>query len=226
MTDSDEETALEHALKIVVIGDGASGKTSLCSRFSQEQFGKSYKQTIGLDFFMKRIQLPGNVHATLQIWDIGGQTIGGPMLDKYVYGAHGALIVYDITNQASFDNLEDWVNTVRKFTSEQEKPPHLALVANKTDLEHMRAVKIDKHMKFAEKYQMSSHFVSSKTGDSVALCFQKITADILGIQLTRNEMEQQIAVVRAELPAEPQQIVHKPTRSNRTNKKSNICNIQ
>lgn len=242
MGDSDDEATIDHVLKIVVVGDGASGKTSLCTRYSQDQFGKSYKQTIGLDFFTKRVQLPSNTHATLQIWDIGGQTIGGPMLDKYIYGAHAALLVYDVTNHASFENLEDWVNCVKKFTKDQEKPPHLALVANKTDLEHLRAVKLDKHQQFAEKYQTSSHFISAKTGDSVNLLFQKVAAEILGVQLTRNELEQQIAVVRAELPVDQPSALataKAPSKSGgttagatgassapKTNKKSNVCSIQ
>uniref|UniRef100_A0A8C7PKG1 Ras-related protein Rab-28 n=1 Tax=Oncorhynchus mykiss TaxID=8022 RepID=A0A8C7PKG1_ONCMY len=86
MSDSEEDSQ-DKQLKIVVIGDGASGKTSLATRFAQEAFGKQYKQTIGLDFFLKRITLPGNMNVTLQVWDIGGQSIGGKMLDKYVYGA-------------------------------------------------------------------------------------------------------------------------------------------
>uniref|UniRef100_A0A8C1XB47 RAB28, member RAS oncogene family n=1 Tax=Cyprinus carpio TaxID=7962 RepID=A0A8C1XB47_CYPCA len=86
MSDSEEEIQ-ERQLKIVLLGDGASGKTSLAIRFAQEAFGKQYKQTIGLDFFLKRITLPGNLNVTLQVWDIGGQTIGGKMLDKYIYGA-------------------------------------------------------------------------------------------------------------------------------------------
>ncbi|KAJ3587191.1 hypothetical protein NHX12_010789 [Muraenolepis orangiensis] len=57
MSDSEEESQ-ERQLKFVVIGDGASGKTSLATRFAQEAFGKQYKQTIGLDFFLKRITLP------------------------------------------------------------------------------------------------------------------------------------------------------------------------
>lgn len=60
-------------------------------------------------------------HFLLQIWDIGGQTIGGPMLDKYIFGAQGALVVYDVTNGASFENLEDWINLIKKFTKDQEK---------------------------------------------------------------------------------------------------------
>jgi Ras-related protein Rab-28 len=71
MTDSDDEQSLDKVLKLVVVGDGASGKTSMCTRFAQEQFVKNYRQTIGLDFFMKRIQLPGRIQVTLQVWDIG-----------------------------------------------------------------------------------------------------------------------------------------------------------
>uniref|UniRef100_A0A4W3HV97 RAB28, member RAS onco family n=1 Tax=Callorhinchus milii TaxID=7868 RepID=A0A4W3HV97_CALMI len=85
MSDSEEE-AQDRQLKVVILGDGASGKTSLATRFAQEAFGKQYKQTIGLDFFLKRLTLPGNLNVTLQVWDIGGQTIGGKMLDNIKCG--------------------------------------------------------------------------------------------------------------------------------------------
>uniref|UniRef100_A0A3B4C9R5 RAB28, member RAS oncogene family n=1 Tax=Pygocentrus nattereri TaxID=42514 RepID=A0A3B4C9R5_PYGNA len=131
MSDSEEDSQ-DRQLKMVLIGDGASGKTSLATRFAQEAFGKQYKQTIGLDFFLKRITLPGNLNVTLQVWDIGGQTIGGKMLDKYIYGAQGVLLVYDITNSQSFENLEDWYSMVKKANEESEVQPVIALVANKT----------------------------------------------------------------------------------------------
>ncbi|XP_070300365.1 ras-related protein Rab-28 isoform X1 [Salvelinus sp. IW2-2015] len=130
MSDSEEDSQ-DKQLKIVVIGDGASGKTSLATRFAQEAFGKQYKQTIGLDFFLKRITLPGNLNVTLQVWDIGGQTIGGKMLDKYVYGAQGVLLVYDITNYQSFKNLEDWYGMVKKANEESDVQPVVSLVGNK-----------------------------------------------------------------------------------------------
>ncbi|CAB1325651.1 unnamed protein product [Coregonus sp. 'balchen'] len=123
MSDSEEDSQ-DKQLKIVVIGDGASGKTSLATRFAQEAFGKQYKQTIGLDFFLKRITLP--------VWDIGGQTIGGKMLDKYVYGAQGVLLVYDITNYQSFENLEDWYGMVKKANEESDVQPVVSLVGNKS----------------------------------------------------------------------------------------------
>ncbi|NXW62530.1 RAB28 protein, partial [Eurystomus gularis] len=167
MSDSEEEESPDRQLKLVVLGDGTTGKTSLATRFAQETFGKQYKQTIGLDFFLKRIMLPGNLNVTLQVWDVGGQTIGGKMLDKYIYGAQGILLVYDITNGQSFENLEDWYNVVKKVNEESETQPLVALVGNKIDLEHMRTVKVDKHQRFCQENNFSSHFVSAKTGDSV-----------------------------------------------------------
>ncbi|XP_073661152.1 ras-related protein Rab-28 isoform X1 [Tursiops truncatus] len=189
MSDSEEESQ-DRQLKIVVLGDGTSGKTSLATCFAQETFGKQYKQTIGLDFFLRRIMLPGNLNVTLQVWDIGGQTIGGKMLDKYIYGAQGILLVYDITNYQSFENLEDWYSVVKKVSEESETQPLVALVGNKIDLEHMRTVKPEKHLRFCQENGFSSHFVSAKTGDSVFLCFQKVAAEILGIKLNKAEIEQ------------------------------------
>ncbi|XP_040479797.1 ras-related protein Rab-28-like [Ursus maritimus] len=130
MSDSEEESQ-DRQLKIVMLGDGTSGKTSLATCFAQEFFGKQYKQTIGLDFFLRRITLPGNLNVTLQVWDIGGQTIGGKMLDKYIYGAQGILLVYDTTNYQSFENLEDWYSVVKNVSKELETRPLVALVGNK-----------------------------------------------------------------------------------------------
>ncbi|XP_060044312.1 ras-related protein Rab-28 isoform X5 [Erinaceus europaeus] len=132
----------------------------------------------------------GNLNVTLQVWDIGGQTIGGKMLDKYIYGAQGIILVYDITNSQSFENLEDWYTVVKKVSEESETQPLVALVGNKIDLEHMRTVKAEKHLRYCQENGFSSYFVSAKTGDSVFLCFQKVAAEILGIKLNKAEIEQ------------------------------------
>ncbi|XP_043918521.1 ras-related protein Rab-28 [Protopterus annectens] len=221
MSDSEEEN-LERQMKFVILGDGASGKTSLAMRFAQDAFGKQYKQTIGLDFFLKRITLPGNISVTLQVWDIGGQTIGGRMLDKYIYGAQGVLLVYDISNYQSFENLEDWYAMVKKVNEEAENQPVVALVGNKIDLEHMRTVKADKHQRFCQENGFSSHFVSAKTGDSVSLCFQRVAADILGIKLNKAEMEQSQRVVKADIVNYSQEPVARTGNPPR----SSMCAVQ
>ena len=85
---SDEEGPEQLQCKIILIGDGAVGKTSVATRLQEDHFATAYKQTIGLDFFMKRIELPGEIQVALQVWDIGGQSIGSKMISNYIYGAH------------------------------------------------------------------------------------------------------------------------------------------
>ena len=99
-------TSLQY--KVILLGDGAVGKTSISVRFSEDQFSQQYKQTVGVDFFTKRIEINPRTQVTMQLWDIGGQSIGSKMLSSYVSGAHAVLLCYDITNYESFANLEDW----------------------------------------------------------------------------------------------------------------------
>jgi len=110
---------------------------------------------------------------------------------------------------------------VNKVSEESETQPLVALVGNKIDLEHMRTVKPEKHLRFCQENGFSSHFVSAKTGDSVFLCFQKVAAEILGIKLNKAEIEQSQHIVRAE-------IVKYPEEDNRhTNSaQSRICSVQ
>ncbi|RUS69614.1 hypothetical protein EGW08_022627 [Elysia chlorotica] len=223
MSDSEDESP-ERQLKLVVMGDGASGKTSLCMRYSQEQFSKQYGQTVGLDFYLKRINLQGSMNVALQVWDIGGQTLGGTMLSNYIFGAHGVLLVYDITNYSSFENLDDWFAAVKKVCGTGPMP-HMALVGNKSDLEHMRTVKSDKHLKFAQDHNMTSYFISAKTGDSVSLCFQKIAADILQVKLTKPEVEQHQRVVKAEIIDTNNSYAAASKKEQRSQPKSSLCVI-
>jgi Ras-related protein Rab-28 len=111
--DEDDDEMEQLQFKIILLGDGAVGKTSIAQRCCHDAFAASYKQTIGLDFFMHRLRV-GNKNIALQIWDIGGQSIGSKMLANYIYGAHAVLLCYDITNFDSFQNLEDWYRVVRK----------------------------------------------------------------------------------------------------------------
>ena len=96
--DEEDEEPENLQYKIVVLGNGTVGKTSLISRFCQDQFARSYKQTIGLDFFVKRVELPGNLNVTMQVWDIGGQSIFSKMITTYIFEANAVLLTYDITN--------------------------------------------------------------------------------------------------------------------------------
>ena len=91
--------------KIVVLGNGTVGKTSLISRFCQDQFARSYKQTIGLDFFVRRLELPDNVQVTMQVWDIGGQSIFSKMITTYIFEANAVSVNTQIFDQGLKEKL-------------------------------------------------------------------------------------------------------------------------
>jgi Ras-related protein Rab-28 len=222
-SDDDGDEIEQLQFKVVVLGDGAVGKTSITKRFVDDYFARQYKQTIGVDFFSKRVVLPGDVHVALQIWDIGGQTIGSKMIGNYIYGAQAVLLCYDITSYQSFQNLEDWLEVVKK-TFDSDSPPYVALVANKTDLQHLRTVKQEKHNHFADEGNMYSYFVSAKNGDHVNSTFYRIAAYLAGIVLTKSELESNTKVVQAEIINHPQ---HDPSQEKLvlTGKESR-CSIQ
>ena len=106
------------------------GKTSICMRFCDDFFASQYKQTIGVDFMSKKLSLPGAVNVTLQIWDIGGQSLGSKMIKNYIFGAHAVILAYDITNFQSFQDLDDWLDLVHA-TFKPDEMPYMALFGNK-----------------------------------------------------------------------------------------------
>ena len=226
---SDEPEFLQY--KVVILGDGTVGKTSLCMCLNEAQFQPKYKQTIGLDFFVKRIELPNNIHVALQIWDIGGQSIGSKMLSTYIYGAKAVVFIYDITNYQSFVNIEEWLQVV-KSTYAGSELPYLALIGNKTDLFHMQAVKLDKHNSFAELHSMYSYLVSAKTGDQVFTAFFRIAADLSGVVLSSSDIESSQKIIKAEIVAytnEEKPVVQKtnvtPPKEQVVPKKKSRCTI-
>jgi len=136
----------------------------------------------------------------MQIWDIGGQSLGSAMMKAYLTGADCLVLVYDITSNESFSNLEDWLEVAKKSLEEQEaKMPLCVLIGNKTDLSHVRTVKMAKHEQFAKDNGMGQFLVSAKTGDQVQTAFFRIAADLAGVPLTRPDVQVNSKVVRAEI---------------------------
>jgi len=187
-SDDSEDEAEHLQYKVILLGDGAVGKTSLATRFTGDHSSSSYKQTIGVDFFLKQMVLPSDFLVTLQLWDIGGQTIGGKMVGNYIYGAQAILLVYDITNYQSFVNLEEWLWLVKQ-TFGPTQMPYMTLVGNKMDLKHLQAVSQRRHRAFADRHVMQSCFVSAKTGESVVPCFLRLSADLAGVVLTQDDLD-------------------------------------
>ena len=99
-------------LKILLIGDSGAGKSSILQRFSDDCFAATFITTIGVDFRIKTIDIRGE-RIKLQIWDTAGQERFHTITTSYYRGAMGIMLVYDITNAKSFDNIAKWLRTIQ-----------------------------------------------------------------------------------------------------------------
>uniref|UniRef100_K3XC96 Ras-related protein Rab-28 n=1 Tax=Globisporangium ultimum (strain ATCC 200006 / CBS 805.95 / DAOM BR144) TaxID=431595 RepID=K3XC96_GLOUD len=197
------QTRGDPAIKLVLLGNGSVGKSSLIARFVDDGFTPVYKQTIGLDLYEKKLQFPRDQRLVLQVWDIGGQTINSKMIGKYLFGVNVALLCYDVTDAQSFSDAEDWLRVARLYSSsETGKPMHLYLVGNKIDLIAHRVISVEKHDEFIRKQKLQGGFlVSAQNGDNVLKTVYRISAAAAKIQVSDFELSFCDKVVRASIPA-------------------------
>jgi small GTP-binding protein len=155
----------EFRFKIVMLGDGAVGKTAMTTRFTQNSFDSDYKRTIGADFAVKRMVIPDiDAHVTLQCWDLAGQPRFEFVRQGFYRGARGGLLLYDVTRRRTFLNIDRWKEET-VANAGREIP--LVVVANKIDLVESRAVT----KKDGQSYAKENGFIyvesSALTGENV-----------------------------------------------------------
>ncbi|CAL5322901.1 unnamed protein product [Camellia sinensis] len=132
-------TEYDYLFKLLLIGDSGVGKSCLLLRFADDSYLDSYISTIGVDFKIRTVEQDGKT-IKLQIWDTAGQERFRTITSSYYRGAHGIIIVYDITDQESFNNVKQWLNEIDRYASENVNK---LLVGNKCDLTDNRAVSYD-----------------------------------------------------------------------------------
>ncbi len=161
--------------KIIVVGDGGVGKSTMIQRLTTGQFIPQ-KITIGTDLATIDIDT-GKVMVKLQIWDFGGERRFRFFLPNYCRGAMGCLLCYDLTRYISFENLNEWYQIVHENASN----PIFALVGGKYDLaEDKRVVKLNKAEEFKKKHNLDFFFeTSSKSGHNNQLIFKTLTESII-----------------------------------------------
>eukprot|EP01035_Chromulina_nebulosa_P027504 gene27504-36187_t len=125
--------------KLVFLGDQGVGKTSIITRFMYDSFDKNYQATIGIDFLSKTMYLEDRT-VRLQLWDTAGQERFRSLIPSYIRDSSVAVVVFDITNRASFLNTSKWIEDVR---NERGNDVIIILVGNKTDLSDKRQVSVD-----------------------------------------------------------------------------------
>jgi small GTP-binding protein len=162
------DMSAEYRYKIVMLGDGAVGKTAMTTRFTQNFFDSDYKRTIGSDFAIKRLALKDDkedeTQVTLQVWDLAGQPRFESVRQGFYRGARGGLLLYDVTRRRTFLNVDNWKEEAFKNLN-GEIP--LMLVANKVDLKDSRVVTTEEGEKYAKKHKMMYVESSALTGENV-----------------------------------------------------------
>lgn len=166
------------ALKIITIGDGGVGKTTLLHRYVHREFIDTTTMTIGVELLSTNKKI-NDINVQLALWDISGQERFYFMVDKYMRGASGALLLFDVTNMKSFVNLDKWVKIVREKNPGPEEIP-IMLIAAKCDLEDYSMVGDMFAAKKKEKLRLVNYVkTSSKTGLNVDKAFEILITHIL-----------------------------------------------
>ena len=151
--------------KVVLMGASSVGKTSIIVRFSKDSFYADQESTIGAAFVSRDVSTPKGV-VQLQIWDTAGQERYKSLVPKYSQGSSAIIIVFDITDEESFESAKAWLADARSNLSGKQI---WFLVGNKCDLEP--AFDLEKAKEFAQSEKMEYVETSAKTGQNIESMF-------------------------------------------------------
>ncbi|KAI1394105.1 ras-domain-containing protein [Hypoxylon trugodes] len=161
-------------IKLLLIGDSGVGKSCCLLRFSEDSFTPSFITTIGIDFKIRTIELDGK-RVKLQIWDTAGQERFRTITTAYYRGAMGILLVYDVTDQRSFENIRTWFANVEQHATEGVNK---ILIGNKCDWEEKRVVSTEQGEALAKELGIPFLEVSAKSNINIDEAFYSLAADI------------------------------------------------
>ena len=172
----------DYLFKYLIIGNSGVGKSCLLIRFTDDKYEEGYVTTIGVDFKIKTLIIEGK-SVKLQIWDTAGQERFRNIVSSYYKGAHGIMMVYDITDLESFGYLDSWIKEIEKNAS---KNVYKILVGNKSDLKN-RKITFEKGKEFANLHGMKFFETSAKENRNVEEAFKEMTKDIINSLKKVNE---------------------------------------
>ena len=164
----------DYKIKIIVVGDSGVGKTNLINRFASDKFDTNSKSTIGVEFVYKTLKINKEV-IKVEVWDTAGQERYRSITSSYYKGANGAIIVYDITDEDSFKNVESWMNEVIKKGKQNMQ---FLLVGNKKDLINDRVVSEQKGIDKAKELNINLFEASALEKNNVNEAFNFLIKEI------------------------------------------------
>ncbi|KAK9095859.1 hypothetical protein Sjap_021356 [Stephania japonica] len=164
----------DYLFKLLLIGDSSVGKSCLLLRFADDSYVDSYISTIGVDFKIRTVEKDGKT-IKLQIWDTAGQERFRTITSSYYRGAHGIIIVYDVTEMESFNNVKQWLSEVDRYASDNVCK---LLVGNKCDLVDQKVVDTEVAKAFADELGIPFLETSAKESINVEQAFLIMSGEI------------------------------------------------
>lgn len=161
--------SLTYQYKVVVLGDGGVGKTTLILRYTEKRFREDYIPTIGVQWTVKEIDRDGN-HIKLLLWDLAGQAQFSRIRRGFYEGSNAAIVVFDVTNVESLNHVGDWLQEIQKNCGTIP----CFLLGNKIDLVDMRRVTRD----MVTGFKMPYFETSAKTGENVLDLFNSVITSL------------------------------------------------
>lgn len=163
----------DYLVKLLLVGESGVGKSCILNRYIDDFFEQSFIATIGIDFKIKTIKI-GSKYIKLQIWDTAGQERFRTITSAYYRGAMGALLVYDVTNQQSFDQINNWIKEI----DQHAQYANYVLIGNKTD-KNNRVITSDQGLELANRHNISFYETSAKNNTNIEDVFNDLTSQIL-----------------------------------------------
>ena len=184
--------------KILTIGESGVGKTCILRRFVENKFLKNHLATIGIDFKTKTINIK-NKEIKLKIWDTAGEERFHNITQQYYKDADGIVLVYDVTDEASYDKIRDWMDQI--ISNTPKDTISLVLLGNKCDFEE-RAVTEEQGKKLGEEFKISYFETSPLTGQGIKEAFDQLTKDIMKIRDVDNGKNTSIELKKGKIKKE------------------------
>ncbi|OMJ84434.1 hypothetical protein SteCoe_14444 [Stentor coeruleus] len=196
----------DYNYKIILLGDGGVGKSSMIQKYVYNKFSIHTSPTIGVVNTTKVVNVDGQ-KILLNIWDTAGQEKYRSMLSSFFRGCRAAILVYDITKDHTFKSLDYWLKQVKDMGGESVK---FLLIGNKADLESSRAVTQKVGLEMAKVNSMLFMETSCVSNYNIERAFQEIAESLYRSQVGPTQMENPemqnnmngISILSHDLPSE------------------------
>ncbi|XP_007905336.1 ras-related protein Rab-3B-like [Callorhinchus milii] len=171
----------DYMFKLLIIGNSSVGKTSFLFRYADDSFTSAFVSTVGIDFKVKTVYR-NEKRVKLQIWDTAGQERYRTITTAYYRGAMGFLLMYDITNQESFNAVQDWATQIKTYSWDNAQ---VILVGNKCDLEEDRVLPSEEGRRLADELGFEFFEASAKDNVNVKQVFERLV-DIICVKMSES----------------------------------------